>query len=69
MDRKRPLMDLCKSYNILLLDYTNDPKYVHNDMYFHDGTHLNARGADEFTRDIIKKFRKESIIQYPLLSN
>ena len=56
-------MDLCKSYNILLLDYTNDPKYDHNDMYFHDGTHLNARGADEFTRDIIKKFRKESIIQ------
>ena len=50
----QPLMDLCKRRNIRLLDYSNNPKYVHNNIYFKDGTHLNARGADEFTKDLIK---------------
>lgn len=59
----QPLIDICKSQNILLLDYSNDPKYVHSDIYFHNGTHLNARGADEFTSDLIKALRKESIIE------
>lgn len=59
----QPLIDLCKSRNIRLIDFSNDPKYVHNDIYFHDGSHLNARGADEFTRDLIKVLRKESIIE------
>lgn len=58
----QPLMDLCKSRNIRLLDYSNDPKYVHNDMYFKDGSHLNARGANEFTKDLIKVIRNEAII-------
>ena len=31
--------------------------------YFADGTHLNARGADEFTKDIIKELRKRKLIR------
>lgn len=53
----QPLMDLCKSRNIRLLDYSNNPKYVHNDMFFKDGSHLNARGADEFTQDLIQELK------------
>lgn len=39
---------------IRFIDFTNNPKYTHNNLYFKDGTHLNARGADEFTRDLIQ---------------
>ena len=53
-----PLRDLCRQRGILLLDFSNDPKYVHNDDYFIDGVHLNARGADEFTRDLVKRLRQ-----------
>ncbi len=49
----QPIRELCQQRGIPLLDYSNDPKYVHNNAYFADGAHLNARGADEFTRDII----------------
>ena len=58
----QPLIDLCKSQEIRLLNYANDPKYVHNDIYFTDGSHLNARGADEFTRDLVKNLRKDTTI-------
>lgn len=48
---------ICKERNIPLLDFSNDPKYVHNNGYFSDGMHLNAQGADEFTKDLIKKLQ------------
>ncbi len=56
MDTKsfEPLEAICRVNNIPLLDYSNSPKYVHNNQYFKDGTHLNARGANEFTSDLIK---------------
>ena len=58
-----PIKDICQQRNIPLLDFSNSPKYVHNNEYFKDGGHLNARGADEFTRDLIKVLRKETIIE------
>lgn len=36
---------------------------VMGNKYFADGTHLNARGADEFTKDIIKELRKRKLIR------
>lgn len=58
----QPLRDICKEKNILFLDFSNDSKYVHNNMYFRDGSHLNARGADEFTKDFIVELKKHKII-------
>lgn len=52
-----PVRDFCREHGILLLDFSNDAKYVHNDSYFIDGVHLNARGADEFTRDLTKRLK------------
>ncbi len=46
--------DVCRRENIPFLDFTCDPKYVNNNDFFKDGTHLNSKGADEFTRDLIK---------------
>lgn len=56
-----PIKDICKKRNVPLIDFSNDPKYVHNNKYFKDGSHLNARGADEFTHDLIVELRKRGL--------
>lgn len=48
-----PIREICKRRDIELYEFENSPKYVHNNYYFYDGNHLNSRGADEFTRDLI----------------
>lgn len=52
-----PLMDICKKNNIALLNFGNEIKYIHNEQYFKDGLHLNAEGADEFTKDLINRLK------------
>lgn len=53
-----PLKSLCFNRGIPLIDYSNNAKYVHNDTFFVDGTHLNSYGADEFTKDLIQDLKK-----------
>jgi len=60
--RLRPVIDLCKQHGILFLDFSNDSKFVHNNEYFKDDYHLNAQGADEFTKDLIQELRMREII-------
>ena len=50
----QPVKDMCEDYGIPFIDFSNDPKYVHNDVYFKNGNHMNIRGANEFTRDLVK---------------
>lgn len=50
---------LCSENDIRFIDYSNDSKYIHNDKWFSNGTHLNAMGAGEFTRDLIKRLKEE----------
>ena len=56
-----PIKDICKERAIPLIDFSNNPKYVHHNEYFKDGTHLNARGANEFTHDLIMELRKRNL--------
>lgn len=42
----------CKKNNIPFLDYQCDEDFVHNDSLFTDGTHLNSRGAEYFSKKI-----------------
>ena len=58
----QPIIDICDKHNLPFINFSNDPKYVHNDEYFKDGAHLNATGADEFTRDLIKRLKDENLI-------
>lgn len=53
MKSLEPAKRLCDKYKISFIDYSNSPKYVHQDKYYTDVVHLNNRGADEFTKDII----------------
>ncbi len=59
----KPIMDICQEQGIPFIDYSNDPKYVHHDQYFKDGNHMNALGADEFTKDLIIELRKRNIVE------
>lgn len=45
---------ICADKKIPFFDFSNNPKYVHNNNYFKDGMHLNSKSADEFTKDLIK---------------
>lgn len=49
-----PVRQICMAKDIPFIDFSNNPKYVGNNEYFKDGSHMNARGADEFTRELIK---------------
>jgi hypothetical protein len=53
---------LCNQEDVFLLNYANSPKYNHKDQFFVNGTHLNATGADEFTRDLIKDIEGLNIL-------
>lgn len=53
MKSLEPAKRLCDKYKISFIDYSNSPKYIHQDKYYTDVVHLNSRGADEFTKDII----------------
>lgn len=52
------IKEICTNNNIKLLDYSNSPSFVHVDRFFKDGTHLNAKGADEFSKCIIADISK-----------
>ncbi len=44
---------ICQQQDVKFYDFSDAPKYVRNNKLFKDGSHLNARGADEFTRDLV----------------
>lgn len=54
-DRYVSVVDsFAKANNILFYNFAADSNYVHNDNLFYDGVHLNAKGAEMFTKDVIK---------------
>ncbi|MBR2492910.1 MAG: hypothetical protein IKB64_05585, partial [Paludibacteraceae bacterium] len=57
-----PIKNLCQKYNVPFIDFSDNSKYVHCNKYFTDGVHLNMRGADEFTKDLIQELRKHNLI-------
>lgn len=57
------IKSICRQRGIPFVDFSNNPKYVHNNEYFKDGQHLNAKGADEFTIDLLEELRKRKILE------
>ncbi len=56
-----PVREICRAYNIPLYDYSNDAQFVYNDELFKDGEHLNAKGADVFTKRIVQTLKNVRI--------
>jgi hypothetical protein len=44
----------CKEHSILFLDWNGDTTYTNHSELFYDVGHLNAKGAEVFTKDFIK---------------
>lgn len=57
--RFQPIIEICQERDIPFIDFANHPKYVHQDVFFKDGNHLNERGANEFTKDLIGYLKNE----------
>lgn len=56
-DAYQPIKEICVRRNIPFMDFSKDEKYIHQCQFFKDGNHLNARGADEFTKDLVNLIR------------
>ena len=52
-----PVVEICRKKKVRLIDYSNDYRFVHNNDFFSDGLHLNAQGADEFTKILINDLK------------
>lgn len=43
------MLELCRKYNLRIIDLFSDPEISTNKAYFADASHLNSHGADIFT--------------------
>ena len=50
--------DICNKYKSVILDFSNNSEYVHNDSLFVDGVHLNEAGARKFSFDLVKTIKQ-----------
>ena len=61
-----PSLDLVRKFarenNVDFIDFSTNEKYVRHDDFFYDGYHMNARGADEFTRDLMSELRERHLL-------
>lgn len=48
-----PIKHLCSKYGCKFIDFSNSKKYFHKNAYFKDGNHMNEKGANEFTKDLL----------------
>ena len=52
-----PIIALCNSNDIQFINFGNDKRFIHNEKYFKDGLHLNEEGADEFTKELMRRIK------------
>lgn len=52
-----PVKEKCRQHGIKLIDYSNNPKYLKKTELYNDYAHLNAKGADLYTQDVIKELK------------
>lgn len=51
------LTELCKTYDIPVIDYYGGGEFNDSTKFFKDATHLNDEGAEAFTRSIIRHIK------------
>lgn len=50
---------LMKNKGVVLIPFSDDLEFVRNDSFFVDGLHLNAKGADEFSKKLVSKLKND----------
>ena len=53
------LKTLAGKYGFEVLDYSQDPDFLGNVSYVYDKDHLNAVGAEIFTKKVAEKIRNQ----------
>lgn len=53
----QPVKSICQERGIAFYDFSNNPEFVHNDSLFKDGNHMNAAGAERFTRKLMGQIK------------
>lgn len=56
-----PLLSLCKSYGVPFWNFSSDKQLAYNKYYFVDSFHLNAEGANIYSRKIAGKLKNEKL--------
>ena len=54
------MSNYCQEKMVDFINFSSDSKYVDNAYLWKDQTHLNARGADMFTHDLIEILKSDS---------
>jgi hypothetical protein len=49
------LTDFCKAEHVNFLNYSSDPRFLNDLTLWKDGLHMNCKGADMYSRDIVDK--------------
>ena len=52
----KPLTELSHKHSVPFYNFSNDSSWVDHNEMFKDGTHLNAYGADVFTKQLCRGF-------------
>lgn len=50
---------LAKALDVPFIDFTANTKYKYNSQFFFDGVHLNEKGAESFSKDLIRKIKDD----------
>lgn len=58
----RAISDMCRRNNVPLLYYQTDRRFIHNPQYFSDKVHLNATGADAYTKTVVSEMREMGLL-------
>lgn len=54
-----PLIELCHKHSVPFYNFSNEASFVNRNEMFKDGNHLNAIGADKFTKLFLNKLYGE----------
>ena len=57
-DVYNPLKEICKEYQIPLINYYCDDEFVNNMDYFYDSVHMNRTGATKYTQKFVGELEK-----------
>lgn len=63
----KPIKEICNKKKIPFIDFSNSPKYVKNRVYYYDGVHLNSKGSDEFTKDVMAAYKRLLLKHHPVI--
>lgn len=60
-----PLYDLCKRYNLPLIDHYTDEAFNLQKTYFRDSAHMNQEGAAAYTRTVVAELKSCCTVAQP----